>query len=610
MKMKSAKKKSLLNEAKRGERQHDVGAVKTEDELELDGEAEEGSREVYTNGDGLSIHIKEEPHAKEICGEYNEDASSCPDTKPDNVTSRSDVHHQRVHIKDECDSGHQPEYEFTQTAVKEESESWIKEDRDSEEEAETQEDYGEGEEVCTESSSKFFPCPHCTVSFTDLDFLEKHVKWVHQKQYLAKLKKCLSSRTLNLIPKHTCTICSSTFNSKVHLRVHVHEAHPSAPPRRLHPCPTCARSFQYLKNLKNHCQRWHNMSVVTTGGHLSCADCGKSFKATWGQGPHLCHEPDNTEPEDKPICLDTGVQCPECGKKVRTPQSLEDHMRTHTGDRPFVCKDCGRRFVERSGWRQHMKIHTGEKPYKCQVCGKAFLRSHHLKCHLTTHSGKKEYSCSECGKEFGFKSSLDLHLRTHSSERPFHCNVCGKNFNTQRNLRVHTKLHTNEKAHQCGDCGLKIGDLGALKIHLRTHTGERPYHCTVCGNRFIRLAHLRNHQRTHTGERPYKCTECDKSFTQSGDLVKHKRIHSGEKPFECPDCHRCYTSSGDLGKHRRSHTNLRPYTCQECGKSFRLSGHLKTHMLTHTGEKPYSCPNCLRRFARSHHLSGHVAKCR
>uniref|UniRef100_A0A3Q4GM86 Zinc finger protein 135-like n=1 Tax=Neolamprologus brichardi TaxID=32507 RepID=A0A3Q4GM86_NEOBR len=152
--------------------------------------------------------------------------------------------------------------------------------------------------------------------------------------------------------------------------------------------------------------RWHNMSVVTRGGYLS----------------------------------------------LRTPQSLEDHMRTHTGDRPFVCKDCGRRFVERSGWRQHMKIHTGEKPYKCQVCEKAFLRSHHLKCHLTTHSGKKEYSCSECGKEFGLKSSLDLHLRTHSSERPFHCNVCGKNFNTQRNLRVHTKLHTNEKAHHYSTC--------------------------------------------------------------------------------------------------------------------------------------------------------------
>ncbi|KAK1895332.1 Zinc finger protein 436 [Dissostichus eleginoides] len=603
MKMKSTKKKSLQNKAKRGEKQHDVLVVKTECEPE---------EEVHlTNGAGLTIQIKEEPLSQEISEEHNEPSSCCSDTKDGTEACRPDV---QQHIKEECDSEHHPD--LTEAAVKEEPESGIKEEthieqqRGGEATIHIKGDYGEGVKDCKESSSDFYPCPHCDVSFTDLDFLEKHVKWVHQKEYLAKLKKCLSSRTLNLIPKHPCTVCSSTFKSKVHLRLHIREAHPSAPPRRLFPCPTCARSFQYLKNLKNHCQRWHSMSVATKGGHLSCAKCGKSFKATWGQGPHLCHEQQNTEAEDKPICLDVGVKCPECGKMIGTPQSLEDHMRTHTGDRPYVCKDCGRRFVERSGWRQHMKIHLGEKPYKCQVCGKAFLRSHHLKCHLTTHSGKKEYSCSECGKEFGFKSSLTLHIRTHSDEKPFHCNVCGKDFITQRNLGVHSKIHNIEKAHQCGDCGLKIGDIGALKIHLRTHTGERPYHCTVCGNRFIRLSHLRNHQRIHTGEKPYKCNECDKSFTQSGDLAKHKRIHSGEKPFECPECHNRFTSSGDLGKHRRSHTNLRPYTCEECGKSFRLSGHLKTHMLTHTGEKPYSCPNCLRRFARSHHLSGHVAKCR
>ncbi|XP_054637588.1 oocyte zinc finger protein XlCOF6 [Dunckerocampus dactyliophorus] len=591
----------------------DVVTVKCENDVLQSFNEEDGdSGEYCTNGEELDIRIKEEPHSLEItevyCGATLSYLGSQPEGGDDGTPSTDGPHHHlQGLVKVEPDLQHGCEFSAEyNVAVKEESLPKEEEDSHDRDNIEEEED---GEEVCTESS-EFFPCPHCDVSFTDLDFLEKHVKWVHQKEYLAELKKCLSSHAQkSLIPKHTCTVCGSTFSSKVYLRVHVRESHPSAPTRRLHPCPTCVRSFQYLKNLKNHCQRWHSMSVVIRGGHLCCVDCGKSFKTTWGQGPHLCHQP-HTESEEKPICLDLGLKCSECGKKLSTPQSLDDHMRIHTGDRPFVCKDCGRRFVERSSWRQHQRIHTGEKPHKCQVCGKAFQRGHQLKCHLTTHSAKKEYSCSQCGKEFGLKASLNLHLRTHSSEKPFQCPVCGKSFNTRKNLRVHSKLHNSEKSHQCGDCGLKISDLGALKIHLRTHTGERPYHCTVCGNKFIRLAHLRNHQRTHTGERPYKCNECDKSFTQSGDLVKHKRIHSGEKPFECPDCHRRYTSSGDLGKHRRTHTNLRPYICQECGKSFRLSGHLKTHMRTHTGEKPYSCPNCLRRFARSHHLSGHIAKCR
>lgn len=145
MKMKSVKKKSLLNKAKRGERQHGLVIVKTENQSELNGEVEEGSSEVYSNGDGLNVQIKEEPHAQEICGEHNGDTSSCPDTKPDTVTLRSDVHHPQGHIKEECDSDHQPEYEFTGAAFKEES---IKEERDCEEEAE---DVGnmQEEEVCT-----------------------------------------------------------------------------------------------------------------------------------------------------------------------------------------------------------------------------------------------------------------------------------------------------------------------------------------------------------------------------------------------------------------------------------------------------------------------------
>uniref|UniRef100_A0A3P9JZU7 C2H2-type domain-containing protein n=1 Tax=Oryzias latipes TaxID=8090 RepID=A0A3P9JZU7_ORYLA len=239
----------------------------------------------------------------------------------------------------------------------------------------------------------------------------------------------------------------------------------------------------YLKNLKNHCQRWHNMSVVTRGGHLSCADCGKSFKATWGQGPHLCHEPDAAKSEDKPICLDTGVQCRVCGKKVRTPQSLVDHMRTHTGDRPFACKDCGRKFVERSSWRQHMKIHTGEKPFKCEVCGKAFVRSHHLRCHLTTHSGKKEYSCPECGKEFGFKSSLDLH-RTHTGERPYKCDECDKSFTQSGDLVKHKRIHSGEKPFECPECHRCYTSSGDLGKHRRSHTNLRPYTCKECGKSF------------------------------------------------------------------------------------------------------------------------------
>ena len=106
---------------------------------------------IHMNGVGLDIQIKEEPYSHEISEEHNGDSSGCSDTKPDTVTLTSDIHDEQAHIKEECD--HQPEYEFTEAAVKEESEPWIKEEEgDSEEEAveaEENEEADENEGVCT-----------------------------------------------------------------------------------------------------------------------------------------------------------------------------------------------------------------------------------------------------------------------------------------------------------------------------------------------------------------------------------------------------------------------------------------------------------------------------
>ena len=152
--MKATKKKSRLNKAKDEETPHYEVIVKSENEPGPDSEAEAGG--VYTNGDGLSIRIKEEPHAEEICEETGGDTSSCPGVRPDSETSWADVQHPQGHVKEECPS---PDHqcELTGAAVKEEAESWIKEERDSEEEEEEeagdiQEDYEEREEVSTGGS--------------------------------------------------------------------------------------------------------------------------------------------------------------------------------------------------------------------------------------------------------------------------------------------------------------------------------------------------------------------------------------------------------------------------------------------------------------------------
>ncbi|KAJ8104175.1 hypothetical protein POJ06DRAFT_14636 [Lipomyces tetrasporus] len=53
-------------------------------------------------------------------------------------------------------------------------------------------------------------------------------------------------------------------------------------------------------------------------------------------------------------------KCPICHKRFTRPSSLQTHMYSHTGEKPFTCdfRGCGRKFSVVSNLRRHKKIHS------------------------------------------------------------------------------------------------------------------------------------------------------------------------------------------------------------------------------------------------------------
>ncbi len=55
-------------------------------------------------------------------------------------------------------------------------------------------------------------------------------------------------------------------------------------------------------------------------------------------------------------------KCKVCDKRFTRPSSLQTHMYSHTGEKPFACSvdGCGRHFSVVSNLRRHKKVHKGE----------------------------------------------------------------------------------------------------------------------------------------------------------------------------------------------------------------------------------------------------------
>ncbi|EHO9284818.1 C2H2-type zinc finger protein [Salmonella enterica] len=87
--------------------------------------------------------------------------------------------------------------------------------------------------------------------------------------------------------------------------------------------------------------------------------------------------------------------CSRCSRTFTSPSALVRHMRTHTGERPYVCRACGQAFQTSGNLTVHMRTHTGQRPYVCQTCGQAFCQRSGLTAHMRTQHSAMQADISD-----------------------------------------------------------------------------------------------------------------------------------------------------------------------------------------------------------------------